>query len=75
MNQTNGSLSSEQFATLQTIYIFLESVTATLDTQTLTPGTDKELTNTVLLLGDLCKERMLVAFPVLAEWRALGDGR
>jgi len=29
--QTNGSLSPEQFATLQTVYIFLEAASATLD--------------------------------------------
>jgi len=72
--QTNGSLSPEQFATLQTVFVFLESATAILDSQTLATGTDKEVTNTVLLLGEYCKDRMLAAFPVLAEWRALGDG-
>jgi len=74
MNQTNGSLSPEQFATIQTLFVFLESATATLDAQTLATGTDRELTNTVLLLGEYCKDRLLSAFPELAEWRTLGAG-
>jgi len=74
MNQTNGNLSPEQFAALQALFIFLESATAILDAQTMTTGTDKEVTNTVLLLGQYCKDRMLSAFPEFAEWRALGDG-
>ena len=73
--QTNGSLSPEQYATLQSVLTFLESVTATLDTDSRpTFDTDVELTRTVRNLGLYCKDRMLTAFPTLAEWRALGDG-
>lgn len=74
--QANGSLSSEQFATLQSVYTFLESVTTTLDVDSRpTVGADVEPTRTVRNLGLYCKDRMLESFPALAEWRALGDGR
>jgi len=73
--QTNGSLSPEQLATLQSVYVFLNAVTSTLDTQARpTIDTDTELTRTVRDLGLYCIDRMLTAFPTLAEWRALGDG-
>ena len=74
--QTNGSLSSEQFATLRSVLVFLESLTTTLDTENRpATDTDLELTKTVRNLGLYRKDRMLEAFPALAEWRALGDGR
>jgi hypothetical protein len=73
--QTKGSLSSEQFATLQSVLTFLESVSAALDTEIrTTTQTDTELTRTVRNLGLYCKDRLLTAFPALAEWRALGNG-
>ena len=69
------SLSSDQFATLQTLFVFLESVTTTLDTRPRpTDSTDVELTAAVRDLGLYCKGRMLVAFPTLAAWRAIGNG-
>lgn len=73
--QTNGSLSPEQLATLQSVLTFLESFTTALDIDA-RPAfeTDVELTRTVRNLGLYCKDRMLTAFPALAEWRALGDG-
>ena len=65
----------EQFATLQTFFVFLESVTTTLDTRSRpTDPTDVELTAAVRDLGLYCKNRMLVAFPTLAAWRAIGNG-
>lgn len=73
--QTNGSLSSEQFATLQTLLVFLEGVTTHLDTQNRsTSDVDVELTKTVRDLGLYCRDRMLTAFPDLQRWRALGGG-
>lgn len=73
--QANRSLSPEQFATLQTVFTFLESVSITLDSQTRpTTATDIELTRTVRDLGLYCRDRMLTAFPDLQVWRALGNG-
>jgi len=73
--QTNGSLSPEQYAVLQSTLVFLNAVTSTLDTQArVTTLEDVELTRTVKDLGLYCIDRMLTAFPTLAEWRALGDG-
>ena len=74
--QTQSSLSPEQFATLQALYLFLESVTLNTDAITDRPTTitDQELTRAVHDLGLYCKDRMLTAFPALAEWRALGNG-
>lgn len=73
--QANGSLSPEQFATLQTVYTFLKSVTASLDTTYRpTTDTDLELTKTVRELGLYATDRLLTSFPTLAEWAALGDG-
>ena len=73
--QTSSILSPEQFATLQSVLMFLESFTTALDIDARpTFETDVELTRTVRNLGLYCKDRMLTAFPSLAEWRALGDG-
>lgn len=73
--QANRSLSSEQFAVLQTIVVFLESVSITLDSQTrATTPTDIELTGTVRDLGLYCKDRLLAVFPDIQIWRSLGDG-
>lgn len=75
MNEPARSLSSEQFATLQTLLVFLEGVTTHLDTENRpTSDVDVELTRTVQQLGLYCKDRMLTAFPDLAVWRALGNG-
>jgi hypothetical protein len=65
----------EQFAVLQTVVVFLDAVTTTLDTEPRpTNPTDVELTRTVRDLGLYLKDRLLVAFPELAQWRALGSG-
>jgi hypothetical protein len=70
------SLSPEQFATVQTVLVFLEAVTTTLETPTRpTEPSDLELTAAVRDLGLYCKDRMLLAFPALAHWRATGDGQ
>jgi hypothetical protein len=69
------SLTPEQLATLQTIFVFLESASVALVTPTRpTTPTDIELTATVRDLGLYCKDRLLTAFPALVEWRALGNG-
>ncbi len=74
--QAKGSLSPSQYATLQSVLTFLESVTATLDADARrTYDTDVELTRTVRNLGLYCKDRLLESFPALAEWRALGGGQ
>ena len=73
--QTGSILSPEQFACLQSVLTFLESVTATRDTDSRpTFDTDVELTRTVRDLGLYTRDRLLESFPTLAEWRALGDG-
>jgi hypothetical protein len=71
--QTNGSFSLEQFATLQTVFTFLEAVTIHLETDSrATSEIDWEITNAVRELGLHCTYRMLTVFPPIAVWRALG---
>ena len=73
--QANGNITPSQFSTLQTVLTFLESVTASLDTDARpTYDTDVELTRAVRNLGLYCRDRLLESFPALAEWRALGGG-
>ena len=70
--QANGSLSPEQFSTLQSVYTYLKAVTAHLDTRTI--DADAEVSKTVHDLGLYCIDRMIAAFPSLAEWAAIGGG-
>jgi hypothetical protein len=73
--QASRSLSSEQFAALQSVFIFLEGVTTHLDVDNRPiSDADVELTRTVLDMGRLCISKMLTAFPDLQAWRTLGDG-
>jgi hypothetical protein len=73
--QASRSLSSEQFAALQTVFIFLEGVTTHLDTGNgPTSQSDTELTRTMRDMGRLCISKMLTAFPDLQVWRVLGNG-
>jgi hypothetical protein len=73
--QASRSLSSEQFAALQTVFIFLEGVTTHLDSDNRPTGdADIELTRTVRDMGRLCISKMLTAFPDLQVWRVLGNG-
>jgi hypothetical protein len=77
--QANGSLSDhlsdQQFATLQTVFTFLEAATTALDVSPRpTEPSDLELTQTIRDLGLYCRDRMLQAFPALAVWRAIGSG-
>ena len=72
--QTNGSLSPEQLATLQSVLTFLESFTTALDIDA-RPAfeTDVELTRTVRNLGLFQRpDPHRISRP--REWRALGDG-
>jgi len=73
--KASNNLSHEQISTLQTVFVFLESVSVALDTKTRpTTPSDIELTRTVRDLGLYCKDRLLAAFPALAAWRAIGNG-